>query len=715
MPPVLFGTADVRAEFNSGTYTDNASYVDTGNWVGGVIDDVIGSGTTVGAGSANDDVRFTWYFTADHATGSSGMTFDYTVGANSPNLILRGSGAARTLTLNGDFSWDQDGSDESGRFGSPIATQELYLDLGGGDREFIMTGTSGNSHGLRFFNTISNGGIIFDLDNYIVQADTGGAGNAGYIFYAANTYTGITDVRSGLLRLRTDTASIANSSPIRVGNLRSGTRATTGTTGVTGLPAMLEVGDNTSGNLNRVGDNATIKLDSGYIQFRHGNAAAAGGTENVGRFDLMGFSRIDVENNHASQSYTVQGDSLNPVDGGVARIELTSPGGGASQLKLDSAPSLVGGGGNAASTDISIVPYLTGTRTFYTYDGTTGLRALDTSTEFVDGTGAANFMAAQNDDNVKIAYAVGGNQTTTLTGSKTINSLVIVNQGGGATTTLNGNYTLIVTSGAVLFDAAAGQQGYSDFLSVQTLDFGSAEGVISVQGLRVDQRKEINAAITGTNGVTFSSDQVQSNNNGGKGFVLIGGANLYSGPTTLTKGLFATTAAERIPDGSTVHLGGAAYWRLDGNETIAGLSGDGALNANSKGCVIGSGSPTAGQVKLEAGGELSVDGNDGLDITNADVVVNGGTWTVGISAEDQAGRVDVSGNLTFNGGTLAVDLESGYSPETATTWDIASATTISGLPPAPSGYEVAVISGAPDILRLTKIPPPPAGTVVTIR
>ncbi len=648
-----------HAEWNAGAFTNAATYTATGNWVGGVIDDVIGPATTIVANPNNDDARFTWTFAVDHETGAGGIVFDYTPdpGGSSPNLILAGSGATpRTLTLNGDFYWDQGGRDESGIIGKWTASERLNLDLGGGNRAFVMVGQVGSSHGLRIWNNISNGGVIFDFNSPINQ----GVNNAGAIIYDSTDFAGTTEVRSGLLRVRNTpswatvqtSGSIANSQRIEVGNNTRKLRFQGSDS--YGSPAQLEIGDNVSGNLNRVGDSATVALDSGWIRFRHGNAAAAGGTENIGTLELSGFSVLEAQNNHASQSYTVQTDAFTRPARGTARIGLSSPGGGAVALNLDTAPPTIGGGGLPGATDISIVPFLTGFNTLVTYNGATGLRALNTSTEFVNGTVAATFMAAADDDNVKIAYAVGGNQTTTLTGNKTVNALVIVNQGGGATTTLGGSHTLTVTSGAVLFDGPAGA-AYSDFLNVQTLAFGAAEGVISVQNVRGDQRKEVNAIITGSGGVTFSSDQVNSNNSGNNGRLVINGANSYTGPTTFTKGLFHL-GANRIPDASVVHVGSAASVRFSGSDTIAGLTGSGHLN-NNAGTVLMIDNAVTNDFSGEIAGTIAIakagSGTQILSGTNTytgATTIHAGTLRIGDSGV--LGSGSYAGAIT-NNGTLA--------------------------------------------------------------
>ena len=565
-----------HAEWNAGAFTNAATYTATGNWVGGVIDDIIGPGTTISAGAPNDDARFTWAFAADHATGSGGITFDYTVGLNSPNLILAASGASRTLTMNGDFYWDQGGAEESGIIGQ-WGANALNIDLGGGNREFIMTGMGNpDNGGMRFYQNISNGGLIFDHDSKTTRGDTGGDSNAGVIILNSTDYTGTTDIRSGLMRLR-DTPSwvvpassgaITGSSLIKVGNTSKKLRLQG-----YGSPAKFEVGDNVSGNLNRIGDSATLELDSGWVRFRHGNAAAAGGIETLGRIDVLGLSQIDVENNHASQSYTVQASSLNRVNRGVSLIALTSPGGGARALKFDSAPTTVGGGGSAGDTGISIVPYLYSVNSMVTYDAN-GLRTLDTSTELLNATDGAGLMAAADDDNVRLSSSTGNHVTFTLSGDKTVNSLIILGPANaGNTLTLTGGHTLTVTSGSVLF----GGNVYYDVISVGTLDFGSAEGVITVQNVRADQRKLITSVITGSGGVTFSSGNVNSTSNGR---FIIGGANNYTGPTTFTKGLFYLNAANRIPDTSVVHVGSAASVYFNGNDTIAGLTGSGHINGS---------------------------------------------------------------------------------------------------------------------------------------
>src|SRR5262249_18699382 len=109
------------------------------------------------------------------------------------------------------------------------------------------------------------------------------------------------------------------------------------------------------------------------------------------------------------------------------------------------APTLVGGGGAAGSTTISILPDAVGglgnaavPNSLVTYDPVRGVRPLDLATEFAAYAGAA---AA---DNVRISASAAG-----LAG-QTVNALVFDNSTASGFT-VAGTGTLTVGSGALLF------------------------------------------------------------------------------------------------------------------------------------------------------------------------------------------------------------------------------------------------------------------------
>jgi hypothetical protein len=122
----------------------------------------------------------------------------------------------------------------------------------------------------------------------------------------------------------------------------------------------------------------------------------------------------------------------------------------------------------------------------------------------------------------------------------------------------------------------------------------------------------------------------------------IGGANTYTGPTTINAGYWTTAvASERIPDASDLSVCTGARLTIGGGftETVASLSGAGTLalgDASSK-LILGSGAGVYGAVTLEGAGAYIAPGDMGA-----------GTLTLsGLSATD---------GLRLRSGELRIDL-----------------------------------------------------------
>src|SRR5262249_52986369 len=150
-------------------------------------------------------------------------------------------------------------------------------------------------------------------------------------------------------------------------------------------------------------------------------------------------------------------------------------------LFASSAPTLVGGGGGAGSTSISIVPWLFAnnasgvtlnatTNTLVTY-GANGFRPLDTSTEF------ATSLSAGSPANVRI-------------GLTTNNSPVTVNALNLTGFNVNGTGTVTIGSGAVLVSGLGGTYSVP-------LEFGSTEAIF-----HTSSSGSFSGVINGTNGLT---------------------------------------------------------------------------------------------------------------------------------------------------------------------------------------------------------------------
>jgi autotransporter-associated beta strand protein len=386
---------------------------------------------------------------------------------------------------------------------------------------------------------------------------------------AANTriFSGAIDNGSGglsLVKINANTQILVGSSlytgstTVNAGTLQLGTSTAGGTNGVTGAAASMAslsyilnggsfVINNTGASNNsgsRISDSAVFTLNGGTFLYQGSDQASTNSSETIGGITFAttasstsatGYSTFTVQFN-STNTATVTAGSLTRSAGaatalvnGVDLGEGTGSTSSVASLLLTNTPTLVGTtaalptGINLAATNTQIVPFLlgevsastglgtaTGTpNTFVTYNPTSGLRPLSLS-EFATSISSGN--------NVYLT------SSATVSATTAINSLIM---GAGAGVTINSG-VLTDTSGAVLFISG-------DSITGGTLDFGSAEGAISVIGVT----GIISAKITGSDGVTIF----------GTGTLGLGGQSIFTGGLTLRGGV-------AVPQASSTQSGG---------------------------------------------------------------------------------------------------------------------------------------------------------------
>jgi len=228
---------------------------------------------------------------------------------------------------------------------------------------------------------------------------------------------------------------------------------------------------------NAIADTVLINLEGGVLNNQTGD-------ETVGQTTLLqGFSGI--QSSAANRILRISSlERANFATGAVSGPRLGLSGGarvlvlGANSQGQTITSQLVGGGGAADTTRVSILPWLTSggsaTQTipgsFVTYDAVSGFRALDVATEFVND--PTNWAALSPSDNVRLVFT----GTQTISGNATINSLLWGTTDVGRTPTLAGSGRLTVNSGAIIFQNNAANGS----LNVAELDFAGREGVVSI-------------------------------------------------------------------------------------------------------------------------------------------------------------------------------------------------------------------------------------------
>ncbi len=324
---------------------------------------------------------------------------------------------------------------------------------------------------------------------------------------------------------------------------------------------------------------------------------------------------------------------------------------------------LVGGGGAAGTTTISVYPFaFANVGTYYdsllTY-GSTGFRALDYETEFA--TTITPGTVSQN--NVRLPVG----STTEITSDTTVNAVFLQgSEPNKGNTSLTGNGTLTVSSGVLVMGY---HRSAKPIVNCAAVNFGNHPGVI---GFARGKGSDWNAALKGSAGaILWQFADSAGTGSGGTG-VTISGANIAASTLTgdvVMHGNVVGNANGAFPGGATRpgNLYVNAYCNLLDGDGFNGVYGIGNLQRNNDTIVMGA------------------DGSNGdFDgyLSNATTLIKNG-----------AGRQRLGGSsthtkpTTVNAGALQVD-----GAITASAVTVASGATLGGV--GSFGKAVTVADGA---------------------
>ena len=320
-------------------------------------------------------------------------------------------------------------------------------------------------------------------------------------------------------------------------------RADSGTTIISGASGQLGAGSDVAINATLTLDNATANLNNRLagrsIVSRGGNLNLTGNatsatSESIGTLTAQGGNSFVTVTPNTAQSNTLTINSLGRNNGGGIFFRGTglgsAPAANVASVVLTNAPTMIGGGGSAGSTNQSIIPWVTslnGTASFgvnmTTRDSGSGqLRPLSGS-EYVSTIGAAT-----STDNVNITA------NETVAAPTTINALRL---GGTAALTVSGG-PLTITSGLILNGQAS---GLANTIS-SDITAGSAELILHSGGLGgATSGMNFTGVISGSGGLTRM----------GSGGVQLANNNTYTGTTTLAGGVTAIGTGTVSNDGTT--------------------------------------------------------------------------------------------------------------------------------------------------------------------
>jgi autotransporter-associated beta strand protein len=238
----------------------------------------------------------------------------------------------------------------------------------------------------------------------------------------------------------------------------------------------------------------------------------------------------------------------NGVNGGSS-VTLGAIEGGSPAL------ALLGGGGAAGSTTVSILPWAWsfGTSSWMTYNATNGLRPLDTVAEYL-----TIIPVAPSDDNVRLTAAAA---TTLALGNNEMGSLIQA-QAQNINGAAGGASTLTVRTGALGFiGASTVAPGAGGTLAINTGSGNTRELVVFN-----NQPVTLNANISTSGGVTKF----------GNGVLTLAAANTFTGGLTINDGTVVFSADNQLGG-----AGGPITFGIAANSSTQGLgAGNGANTAS---------------------------------------------------------------------------------------------------------------------------------------
>jgi len=541
--------------------------------------------------------------------GGSAAVGDSVFGAAGPGNGLSFNGGTAFFNTSGGLTTDRD----------------IFIDAGGAT---MVTNTSTTLNGV-----ISGSGTLTSKSL---------SGGTALRLTGANTFAGATVLRGPSV------ANIAYPSMILSGD---GSLASGSSFDIMGTLTL----DNSAASVtDRVSDSAPITLRGGALM-SVGNAGA-GFSETVGAVTAQsGFSTIHITPG-ASAVNTLTLAGLSRANNSTIALRGgnlgDTPGAGVSNIYVSSAPALVGGGGAAGSTNISIIPFAIGNTlagnslqeagqagtSFVTY-GANGVRTLAT-TEFAAGFGI------NPTDNVRVT------SETAAPGSSTVNSLLLAPSGPttiGAPLLTGG--TINVTSGAVLYSPTVASVPQGGFVSAD-LNFGNAEGIISNTS-----RLTMTGVLSGSGGLTLSSTSPTANL--GAPTLNLTAANTYSGTTTINSGVIGFSGL--IDNGVAGTFGTSGKIVLNGSTNITGIVATAATTFNRDIEVIGGGLNYLSQVgsggfqsdyngNIHLGSSLTVSG--AVNVSTNAFNFNGTISGPGAVYDGGFTYAVFNGNNTYSGGTI---------------------------------------------------------------
>ncbi|MEO2047107.1 MAG: PQQ-dependent sugar dehydrogenase [Pirellulales bacterium] len=475
----------------------------------------------------------------------------------------------------------------------------------------------------------------------------------------ATSYTGGTVVKNGPLLM---TGTIASSSGVTIENR-----------------GRLDLEYTAAAD--KIDDSTTVTLDMGELVARNQDPSPV--TEAIGQLVLKTGTANTITLAGSTASMVLDADSLQREATAALLFRGSNLGApGTHQVHFSTPPALIGAGGPAGSTSMSIIPLALGDlselgsgSSFVTYDAVNGVVPLDTLTEYATGISSGTTSS----DNVRSTIAIGN-----IDASTTTNSLLM-----DAGASLSGSGTLNLTSGSILSNGANGGIGVASLVLVNSesmiwthedLSFtgdldatgsltkgGNAQLILSGATSVTGETSVVGGSIV-VNGGTFSTSALLLN---GEGTELIA-ANGTTSLGTLSishGGILALTTDQLVTVAADTMIENDGVLRIDGGTlqtvSLSKVGGNiffvsGLLDLTGPAFLVDDTGPLGSAVILDPSKSLNVAGTTTIGANGA-LALTGGTLNsdqlvldgLGASFSATSGTLNVNDMLISNGAVLA--------------------------------------------------------------
>jgi fibronectin-binding autotransporter adhesin len=656
------GAGSNRIDFNSLISGTGGVTFAAGTYGVGGLNTYSGS-TTLGSG-------VNIILSATGATGSGGAPIS---GAFGTGTVTLAGGSLRTFSttsnvvinnvvnVTADSSFAQAGNAAS----SIIFTGPMTLV--GGTRTFTTDNGTGNT--IEFTGSIGDGGNGYGLVK---------AGNRTLVLGGSNSYSGLTTLTSGTLRLGNEQAlrnstfahsgtgtllfsSTVSANAFTFGGLASSSTAATLTLSNTaGTAITLTVGGNnasTSYAGSLAGGGSVVKIGTGMLSLSGSNSYA-------GTMTVTG-GVLSVSSSNALPGWGTPGRVSVGADGTLAiGNDMTL------QQAIDAGylAATSGIGFNTTTGNRTVSDAIAGSRPFVKTGANTltltGENTYTASTTVSGGTLQVGDGGTTGSivDNVTLSNSAGiaFNRSDSLTFSASVTGTGSFTKLGAGTLTLSGSngYTGATTVAGGVLDLgsanalpAAGNITFTGgtlrYSAANTTDF-AARIVSSTAAIGID---------TAGQNVTFAGNLVAGNTAGltkqGAGTLTLSGSNTFTGPITVSAGTLALNGVNVVPSSANAFvLDGGVLLRSSTtvptltNAFQVGTAGGELRNGTANSWTLsGAISGTGGLVLSSAGGELVI-GNVSSSYTGGTRIF--ANTSVAVQADAALG----SGTISFEGGSI---------------------------------------------------------------